>query len=352
MAEARAGQHDGPPWTLTPTARSSRARSVGSRARSAASPSAARSAARRDRAEPVRPRRRAVPDDVLRDLPPPRRRDLAARSSRRRRALDAPRRRRPASSPRAAHAPTTSSARSGATSPRGETGRDGGASLELGVGGAGPHRLAQVPARARRVRARASRLRARRAHRRRARAALAGPLLHRPSSRLASTAMSAELDDAGAPRVGGGRPPARGRARRPRALRAPAPADRRRHGGAPQAGRADVHARRARRRLPRRGALGARRGRDACAVERLAPRPRPRPRRCVPRRTSAAPSTTSRDHAGRATVAEPPGAAARRGSLALVAAAILLAAGIALGMALHDNPNPNLTVTTTKTFVP
>jgi hypothetical protein len=36
----------------------------------------------------------------------------------------------------------------------------------------------------------------------------------------------------------------------------------------------------------------------------------------------------------------------------LFVAAILLAAGIALGMALHDNPNPNLTVTTTKTIVP
>jgi hypothetical protein len=38
--------------------------------------------------------------------------------------------------------------------------------------------------------------------------------------------------------------------------------------------------------------------------------------------------------------------------VALVAAAFLVAAGIALGMALHDNPKPNLTVTTTKTFVP
>jgi hypothetical protein len=38
--------------------------------------------------------------------------------------------------------------------------------------------------------------------------------------------------------------------------------------------------------------------------------------------------------------------------VALVGAAFLLAAGIAIGMALHDNPNPNLTVTTTKTFVP
>jgi hypothetical protein len=38
--------------------------------------------------------------------------------------------------------------------------------------------------------------------------------------------------------------------------------------------------------------------------------------------------------------------------LAVVAAAALFAVGIALGMALHDNPSPNLTVTTTKTVVP
>jgi len=38
--------------------------------------------------------------------------------------------------------------------------------------------------------------------------------------------------------------------------------------------------------------------------------------------------------------------------LALVAAVVLFAAGIALGKALEDNPTPNLTVTTTKTIVP
>jgi hypothetical protein len=36
----------------------------------------------------------------------------------------------------------------------------------------------------------------------------------------------------------------------------------------------------------------------------------------------------------------------------LVAAVILLAVGIALGMALQDNPTPGLTVTTTKTTIP
>jgi type VI protein secretion system component VasF len=38
--------------------------------------------------------------------------------------------------------------------------------------------------------------------------------------------------------------------------------------------------------------------------------------------------------------------------VALVAAAVVFVAGIALGMALHDNPKPDLTVTTTKTIVP
>jgi hypothetical protein len=38
--------------------------------------------------------------------------------------------------------------------------------------------------------------------------------------------------------------------------------------------------------------------------------------------------------------------------MALAAAALLFAVGIALGEALKDNPKPNLTVTTTKTIVP
>jgi hypothetical protein len=38
--------------------------------------------------------------------------------------------------------------------------------------------------------------------------------------------------------------------------------------------------------------------------------------------------------------------------LAVVAAALLFAVGIALGEALRDNPKPNLVVTTTKTIVP
>ena len=42
-----------------------------------------------------------------------------------------------------------------------------------------------------------------------------------------------------------------------------------------------------------------------------------------------------------------------RRPLAWVAAGLfVLAVGIALGMALQDNPSPNLTVTTTKTVVP
>jgi hypothetical protein len=38
--------------------------------------------------------------------------------------------------------------------------------------------------------------------------------------------------------------------------------------------------------------------------------------------------------------------------VAVVAAAVLFAVGIALGEALKDNPKPNLTVTTTKIIVP
>jgi hypothetical protein len=37
---------------------------------------------------------------------------------------------------------------------------------------------------------------------------------------------------------------------------------------------------------------------------------------------------------------------------ALAAAAVIFAVGIALGEALHDNPSPNLTVTSTKTLLP
>jgi ABC-type transporter Mla subunit MlaD len=36
----------------------------------------------------------------------------------------------------------------------------------------------------------------------------------------------------------------------------------------------------------------------------------------------------------------------------LLAAAAIFAAGLALGQALHDNPKPNLTVTSTKTLIP
>jgi hypothetical protein len=37
---------------------------------------------------------------------------------------------------------------------------------------------------------------------------------------------------------------------------------------------------------------------------------------------------------------------------ALAAGLILLAVGIAIGEALHDNPKPGITVTTTKTLIP
>ncbi len=47
----------------------------------------------------------------------------------------------------------------------------------------------------------------------------------------------------------------------------------------------------------------------------------------------------------------------RRGSpirlvVGLLAAVAIFAVGVAVGQALHDNPKPNLTVTSTKTLVP
>jgi hypothetical protein len=36
----------------------------------------------------------------------------------------------------------------------------------------------------------------------------------------------------------------------------------------------------------------------------------------------------------------------------LLAAAVIFAVGVALGEALHDNPQPDLTVTSTKTLLP
>ena len=46
----------------------------------------------------------------------------------------------------------------------------------------------------------------------------------------------------------------------------------------------------------------------------------------------------------------------RRGPVRLIvgllAAAAIFALGVAVGQALHDNPKPNLTVTSTKTLVP
>ena len=132
----RAGQHDGPPWTLT-DARSSPARSDASRARSAASSCAARSAARRSpsraRTTPTASRsRRRTTSRAATSSP-------RSRGSRRRAASSAGRR-------RASDDPALAASRAQADDEQralrrelaaGETGRDGGASLELGVGGAG-----------------------------------------------------------------------------------------------------------------------------------------------------------------------------------------------------------------------
>ena len=83
------------------TASSSNASSAARRAPSGGSPSAAPTGARRHRAGALRRRGRAVPDDLLPDLPAPRRRGRAARGGRRRRALE----RRGRARPRAAAEP-------------------------------------------------------------------------------------------------------------------------------------------------------------------------------------------------------------------------------------------------------
>jgi Protein of unknown function (DUF501) len=77
---------------------------------------------------------------------------------------------------------------------RGNLGADGGASLELGIGGAG---RAQVPARARSLRARPAGVRPRRPHPRGGRVALArGWLLHAPERALTSPRMPVSVDSA------------------------------------------------------------------------------------------------------------------------------------------------------------
>ena len=125
-------------------------------------------------------------------------------------------------------------------------------------------------------------------------------------------------------------------------LRAPARAGRGRHRRAAEAGRPDVHARRARRRLPRRRALGARGRRGARAVAGLAARPRARPRRRVPRVPARRRRLPARDRAARSAAAAATPAARRGSWLAALCSRrpSLFALGIALGEALHDNPKP------------
>ena len=115
------------------TAPSSSVRSAARLARSAASRCAARTACRRSPSSRPTARRRAVPDDVLPDLPAPRRR--ASRGWRRRAASSggARRVRERAGAPGEPRARARrSSARCAASWPAARSGKDGGASLELG----------------------------------------------------------------------------------------------------------------------------------------------------------------------------------------------------------------------------
>ena len=205
------------------TARSSSASSAARRARSAASPSAARSArpAVTEQA-PYDDARRAVPDDVLPDLPAPRRGRRAARGRGRRRALE-----RGASrdDPALAREPRArdrgAAARSAASSPAARPAATAAPRSSSGSAAArNPRRLKCLHAHAAFALARPG-LRARRADPRRARAALAlGALLHAIPDRVASRAMSRARGRDARREWEEGQPPARG-ARRP-ATRRPA----------------------------------------------------------------------------------------------------------------------------------
>ena len=236
----------------------------------------------------------------------------------------------------------------------GRTGSDGGASLELGIGGSREPAAAQVPARARRLRARAARLRARRADPRRARAAVA-------ASDAAATGTPATLPAARERRQPSRRPaasgrrasPARGRGRRPRPVPAPARAGRPRRRRAPQARGPDVHARRARRRL--RATPTAGRGPRSRRLR--APRGWPATLALVADAAfhlyARGASTTGRERAAaqRRAAGRAAASAASGRSLVVLAGAVLFLLGIALGQALEDKPTPG-TRTQVRTLTP
>ena len=211
--------------------------------------------ARGDRAEPVRPRRRAVPDDVLRHLPPSRCRHLPPRGGRRRRALDAGGARRPRArrEPRRGRrraarrfAASSQPARPAATAARRST--------SASAAPAAPGSLKCLHAHAAFALARPGYELGERI------VAELDPLW--PERCCTATPASirrhvAARHDARPPGVGGRRSPPRGRARSdPRRYERLLAAGRDRHRRVAQAGRPDLLARRARRRLPRRRALG------------------------------------------------------------------------------------------------
>ena len=220
---ARTGQHDGPPCTLTDPRRTDRAvvaRQIGRE------PRAFRRVVVRcpfgrpavTEQSPYDPTRRAVPDDVLRDLPPPRRRDLAARGGGGVERWTRARRTTTRSSPRASPRRTRSHAPSAASSPAARPAATAARRSTSASAAPARHGLAQVPARPRGLRARAARLRARRA-------------ASSPSSSRCGRTAAASTDvtstvaagvrrriDPHPPGVGGRQPPARGRAERPAPL--------------------------------------------------------------------------------------------------------------------------------------
>ena len=303
---------------------------------------------------PYDDRRRAVPDDVLPDVPAPRRRDRAARGGRRRRALERGCRRGPGARERASRGRRPSSARCARLAPRADR-RDGGASLALGIGGASrPGSLKCLHAHAAFALARPGYELGERI------LAEVEPLWPRggcctsvcisrmsprsssraSSGRRATAASSSARDDRGAVRGG-----CSARSRRVH-RRAAAP------------GRPDVHARRARRLLRAAPSAGRATRRRRARRRRLAARPRDRRRRRVPplraRRARLRPVTEPRPDARRGRTAPQTAPPSRGRPLAarLLVLAVVFGAGVALGEALHDNPQPGGTQTLVRTLQP
>ena len=306
----------------------------------------------RDRAVAVRRGRRAVPDHVLPHVPASRRRRFATGGGGRGRALvDGGCGTRPETAGEPRRGDGAAARSSGRSSRASVTGSDGGASLELGIGGASrPERLKCLHAHVAFALAQPGYVLGERIARR-ARALWPGACCSR-DRRTASIARVEGSVELARQHWAGRLPPARpDEGARADALRAAARAGRDRDRRAPPPDRQVVHARRARRCVRRADRWAYDGGRGACGtardwLSRRARRPTP-------------PSTSTRGARGTIVRDGGPGQLAggrarrrRRRAMPwrpLIAVVVLLcvfAAGVALGEALHDNPKPGGTTTT------